>query len=161
MSPHCNTLCDFYLECWECVRNVGRFLLVVLSSTSSAPSPFCLSLSLDQNVRPFQHGLRIYVLCADVRFDFSLFWCLLCLLVPPSSTITRFLTVCALLVFSHTVEGKTPEQVQAYFDVFWDQGPSMLKDWSKLEDRIQRGEKQLQKMKQIEAILDFKVCVLA
>lgn len=37
----------------------------------------------------------------------------------------------------------------------------MLKDWSKLEDRIQRGEKQLQKMKQIEAILDFKVCVLA
>jgi len=54
------------------------------------------------------------------------------------------------------VEGKTPEEVEEYYRVFWKRCKE-LADWKKYDEQITRGEDKLRRLAEIQNVLEDTV----
>ncbi|CAB4009762.1 SWI SNF-related matrix-associated actin-dependent regulator of chromatin subfamily A member 5- [Paramuricea clavata] len=57
---------------------------------------------------------------------------------------------------AHEIEGKTPEEVRAYYEVFWERKEE-LQDLEKIMAQIERGEAKIQRRISIKKALDAKM----
>lgn len=53
--------------------------------------------------------------------------------------------------------GKGLEELQRYFDIFWKKGEKHLADWSKVMEKVERGEKKITRHREIREALEAKV----
>src|SRR3546814_2800843 len=52
--------------------------------------------------------------------------------------------------------GKTPAEVRRYYDTFWERHEE-LQDWQKIVERVEKGEKRIQRTQEIREALEKKV----
>ena len=55
---------------------------------------------------------------------------------------------------------KTEQDVELYHKVFWKKGPSMLRNWQKIEKKIMEAENNREQRERFQKILKKQVCLL-